>query len=516
MQPLYSIPCAYSIIPMDIENSNESSLKKRREKLSFEELSIYVEQAKAICLDLFQRDLIWENLHAENIIIHNGELQFANQGYWPKQADPYMRSEALLFQATQLVQQLLLHSELASRSFLEIREIVFPEVFHSIEDRPVSVFPSHDSYPSEWLECFIVNSSNELQDLLVEYFEKIISRVTVEQRNTLILPFVKSLSQDVIEVVLLVKIVRFYFARKEWAELEKFVLGCLQMPLKLATFLKFRTEVYSLIKNYAEEIEDYLIDDNCIPIDMEIILQYGKKKGYFFNPLTNTHVPVFGLAFDEDGERDVVFIEKTESFKSFQKALKDPDISECAVVMHQYTHAVAAYILKGPEKVKVYLLDAINFGLEFNFEEYLRAVIEKRTKLHCQFFTCESVLQHDFSSCFGFAIKMLSYFIKYPAIKQKIDRTFALVNSQSQSFEFESPKIMRLMQSSTFLDKLRNSLNRDELIELKYEELKRKHFRKIFSKGKWKVQNNKAWHHSNKYDLMVWKAFFNKLKSSFG
>lgn len=127
---------------------------------------------------LYQQEVVWNNLQRQNLILSkNNTLVLGNYRGWYFEKDPYEKSEKLIFHATELVYNLVKHSELYEKSLDEIRVIVFPETFYSLESQLIVLSPNHPNYPSEWLECFIANSPNEFERLIDDYFSQVISKM---------------------------------------------------------------------------------------------------------------------------------------------------------------------------------------------------------------------------------------------------------------------------------------------------------------------------------------------------
>lgn len=75
--------------------------------------------------------------------------------------------------------------------------------------------------------------------------------------------------------------------------------------------------------------------------------------------------------------------------------------------------------------------------------------------------------------------------------------------------------MMRLTKSLKTLVAYENSLDAIAILQLNLPALISKHFELRPYKNRLSLQNQKAWHHLKKYEIIIWKSFFNHLRKRF-
>lgn len=138
-------------------------------KLSSQALLSLLKQAKSCCCYLYEHNVVWANLQIHNLFISmNNTLTLGNYRGWYFENNPTERSKKLIFNASELMYNLIIHSFLSDKPSEEIRAIVNPETF-LIESSQLDLSSSDHNYPSVKLEGLIIDYFNQVIRKIANY-----------------------------------------------------------------------------------------------------------------------------------------------------------------------------------------------------------------------------------------------------------------------------------------------------------------------------------------------------------
>lgn len=313
-------------------------------------------------------------------------------------------------------------------------------------------------------------------------------------------------------------LLKYYVEQKDWRSLEKFILDCLQKPLDPECYSLLRINFiqqldslipFSEIKQYHSLCEEYYKPHVRTKKGAQAVIDFYVQKGSFRNIQTRENLPVYILEASIDDE---AIVEDAE-LQMLTTTLTKNTRYECGLMVNiEYDddeyHWSPVFVSKEQTRLALYNFDSkgistINDRLFQSLEKAFKKAIDQ---LEISYRYLNDSRQNDSDSCFIFSIKDLSAFARFPEIRQSID------GHPTETGTFEpSPKMMRLTQSLKTLVNYETTLDERSILQLNLPTLITKHFEMKPYKNRLSSQNQKAWHHMKKYEIIIWKSFFNYL-----
>lgn len=147
-----------------------------------------IEQAKEVCIYLFQSGVYWKDVNDGNILIENNteNLRIIDFGFWRNEADAEVRVKHLLLGAMELTGWIVRNSscvkENGEKDRTKIKSIAFPIEFFNEQIKNNQIISAYNQYfDTSWMENISTRlkkmNENQMIEFIAEYFDSVIKKL---------------------------------------------------------------------------------------------------------------------------------------------------------------------------------------------------------------------------------------------------------------------------------------------------------------------------------------------------
>lgn len=180
-------PDKYKLLMEKVDGKKLTSFQQSADVIPKEIAVKLIEQAKELCIYLFQSGVYWKDVNDGNIFIEKStnNLRVIDFGYWNKEANSEERVKHLLLGAMELTTWIVGNSSCVKKNGVKDREkkkeIAFPEKFFDEQIKYNQILSLYSDFTAPWMQKIATKlkemNENQMETFISNYFDHVIANL---------------------------------------------------------------------------------------------------------------------------------------------------------------------------------------------------------------------------------------------------------------------------------------------------------------------------------------------------